>query len=174
MQSNAGAMRLGRCARWGGGIAILLLLVAIGTAPGSAPVSASGVTVKMQPGNTYSPADITVQQGTTVTWVSEDMIEIHNVLEGDGAFGSPDLAYHQSWSFTFGPNLQPGTYYYYCTFHGAMTGSVTLLPPPTPTPNPQPTRHATTAPTMPVNVLPATHVAVSTKAGTILAQPLRH
>jgi plastocyanin len=88
----------------------------------------------------YSPADITVPVGTTVTWVNQDSVG-HTVTEGDPNSPKPAnlrvfdssgealtskvalIGPAQSWSYTF---TTPGTYEYYCIVHPYMIGYVTV------------------------------------------------
>jgi plastocyanin len=79
-------------------------------------------------GTSYLPAKLTVPVGSTVYWVrlngAIDQYDNgnHNVVFNGGA-SSPTLAQYQAWSYTFS---QAGTFTYYCTFHPAMTGSLTV------------------------------------------------
>jgi plastocyanin len=70
----------------------------------------------------FSPANITVKKGTTVTWMNNDSTT-HTVTENDGQKGpdSGDLATGKSYSFTFESN---GTFKYHCAIHPEMTGTV--------------------------------------------------
>jgi plastocyanin len=88
----------------------------------------------------YSPSDITVPVGTTVTWINQDSVG-HTVTEGDpnspktasarvfdssgeGLTGKVALiGPGQSWSYTF---TSAGTYEYYCIVHPYMIGYVTV------------------------------------------------
>lgn len=72
----------------------------------------------------FSPANITVKKGTTVTWTNQDSIA-HTVTETDGKTGpnSGDLAKGKSYSFTFDT---VGTFKYHCTVHPDMVGTVTV------------------------------------------------
>jgi plastocyanin len=88
----------------------------------------------------YSPANVTVPAGTTVTWVNQDPVG-HTVTEGNPnspkpaslrAFDSSGEAITgkvaligpgESWSYTFNT---PGTYTYYCIVHPYMTGQITV------------------------------------------------
>ncbi len=83
------------------------------------------VTVMMQD-NYFSPANITVPVGTTVTWVQSGN-NPHTTTSYDGLWDSGILpgGSGQSFSFTFN---QPGTYTYFCRPHEAqgMVGSVTV------------------------------------------------
>ena len=80
----------------------------------------------------FSPANITVKKGTTVTWTNKDSAT-HTVTGLDnnpdpasGAANLPNsgnLASGKSYSFTF---LAAGTYQYKCSIHPSMTGTVTV------------------------------------------------
>ena len=71
----------------------------------------------------FWPAQLSVQPGTTVTWVNQGAAP-HTVTADNGAFDSGALQPGQSFSFTFS---QPGTTYaYHCSIHPFMTGSVTV------------------------------------------------
>lgn len=90
----------------------------------------------------YSPAQITITAGTTVTWINKDPVG-HTVTEGspesptpaservfDSAHGTSGanvivIPPGQSWSFTF---TTLGEYDYYCVPHPYMTGHITVLP----------------------------------------------
>lgn len=87
----------------------------------SEPSQPSQVSVSIQ-GNRFSPSDLKVKVGTTVTWISMDSVP-HNIKSQDGTLDSPDLSRGQSWSFTFS---NPGTYSYICGIHSFMKGSITV------------------------------------------------
>ena len=72
----------------------------------------------------FTPANITVKQGTTVTWTNKDQVA-HTVTETDGKTGpsSGDINQNQSYSFTFN---QAGTFKYDCSIHTYMVGTVTV------------------------------------------------
>ncbi len=72
----------------------------------------------------FSPADVTIKVGETVTWKFKDSVP-HTVQGiGDKAMGinSPIFAKGQ-WSYTF---FAPGTYRYLCSLHPQMRGTVTV------------------------------------------------
>ena len=113
-------------------LAILSLSVATAgctSSPGTAPqgtgtaVPAGGpgaVTIKSF---AFSPQDITVKQGTTVTWTNLDGVA-HTIVSDAGApeaISSDPISQGGSFSFTF---TKPGTYPYHCSIHPSMTGSV--------------------------------------------------
>ena len=72
----------------------------------------------------FSPADITVKAGTTVTWTNNDSVA-HTVTETDGQTGpaSGDIGSGSAYTFTFS---KAGTYHYHCAIHPSMTGTVTV------------------------------------------------
>ena len=72
----------------------------------------------------FSPANITVKVGTTVTWTNKDSVP-HTVTETDGQTGpsSGDLNPSASYTFKF---TKAGTYHYNCSIHTYMVGTVTV------------------------------------------------
>ena len=82
--------------------------------------------------NAYSPRELTVKKGTTVTWTNNDQI-MHTVTSGtapnevrapDGTFDSKHMRPGQSFSYTFN---ETGTFPYYCTPHPWATATVTVV-----------------------------------------------
>jgi amicyanin len=102
------------------------------TPAAAAPAAAGGTTVMIM-NYAFSPASVTVNAGTTVTWTNQDAAA-HNVVVSSGpeTFSSPTLQTGQSFSFTF---TKAGTYSYYCAIHPEMKATVTVngtsQPPPT-------------------------------------------
>lgn len=71
----------------------------------------------------FSPAQLTIAVGDTVTWVNEDSPR-HSAWEDSGnAFDTGLLATGASASLTFG---SAGTFSYRCRPHGNMRGSITV------------------------------------------------
>ena len=70
----------------------------------------------------FTPPEITVKAGTTVTWVNQDDVP-HTVASNDKKFKSKALDTGDKFSFTFN---DPGTYEYYCSVHPKMTAKVTV------------------------------------------------
>jgi plastocyanin len=68
----------------------------------------------------FTPKEITIAKGTTVTWVNHDDVP-HTVVNGDKVFRSKALDTDDQFSFTF---TEPGTYTYFCSVHPMMTGKV--------------------------------------------------
>jgi plastocyanin len=87
----------------------------------SAPVATNAVAIK---GFAFSPANITVKAGTTVTWTNQDQ-DAHTVTATGGAFGSQALNTGAHYTFTF---TKPGSYDYLCTIHPFMTATVVVTP----------------------------------------------
>jgi plastocyanin len=73
---------------------------------------------------TFSPAELTVPPGTTVTWVNHDDIP-HTVVEENKSFRSKALDTDDTFSFTF---MKPGDFTYFCSLHPHMTGKITVKP----------------------------------------------
>lgn len=69
----------------------------------------------------FSPATITVQKGSTVTWTNQDSTP-HTVTGDDsGNMDSDSLSQGDTYKFTFN---ETGTFTYHCNFHSDMTGKV--------------------------------------------------
>ncbi len=103
-------------------LAALALVAALALAP-DAGAQTNTMTVSIED-FFFSPAHMTVQPGTTVTWVNNGQAP-HTVTATDpaGTFDSGTLQPGESFSFTF---KQPGAYGYYCTIHPFMKGTVTV------------------------------------------------
>jgi amicyanin len=69
---------------------------------------------------TFTPQEITITRGTTLTWVNEDDIP-HAIAESNKAFRSKAMDTDQKFSFTF---TAPGIYDYFCSLHPHMQGKV--------------------------------------------------
>jgi plastocyanin len=109
------------------------------TTPGT---SSSNSTVIMIENYAFSPAQLTITAGTTVTWINQDSVG-HTVTEGSPDSPTPPaqrtfdssngtdganvltIAPGKSYSFTF---TTPGEYDYYCLPHSFMRGHITVLP----------------------------------------------
>ena len=68
----------------------------------------------------FSPADLTVRAGQTVTWDWKDRFVQHNVVGSDFASKT-----QRSGTFTHAFD-NAGTYSYRCTLHAKMTGTITV------------------------------------------------
>jgi len=108
--------------------AMLLMMAASGSrlawaADGASRAGAGGASagadVKID-NFSFTPQEIRVKVGTTVTWTNRDDIP-HTVTSTDQVFKSKALDTDDKFSFT--PS-KPGTYSYYCSIHPKMTGKV--------------------------------------------------
>lgn len=99
--------------RWSLPLAILGLM--------AVPASAADQSVTTTSGNDFSPAEVTVDIGDTVTW-SNGARGFHNVHFDDGSFEDPPSPDVSDWTVerTFDT---PGTYRYHCEFHGGPDGA---------------------------------------------------
>ncbi|MFI9506425.1 cupredoxin family copper-binding protein [Nocardia sp. NPDC052566] len=72
----------------------------------------------------FSPADLTVKVGDTVTWKFSDKVP-HNVQGiGDKAMGiNSPIQQKGEWSYTF---TVAGAYRYLCSLHPEMRGTITV------------------------------------------------
>ena len=73
----------------------------------------------------FSPGVVTINQGTTVTWVNEDPSS-HTVTSGErdnesGIFDSGNISSGESFSYTFNDK---GTFNYFCKLHSGMDGTI--------------------------------------------------
>src|SRR4051794_13348669 len=73
----------------------------------------------------FGPSSMTVEAGTTVTWVNEDESP-HTIADKGKAFRSAALDTNDRFSYTF---MQPGEFTYYCTMHPMMVGKIIVKPP---------------------------------------------
>jgi len=108
--------------RWLGWI---FLAAVGGMALAACPAMAANFDVGMVVGPAFSPKDITITQGDSVTWTNGG--GVHDVTFEDGLFKQPSPPSALIWtvSRTFDT---PGTYLYYCSVHRSlgMTGSVVV------------------------------------------------
>lgn len=111
-------------------LTILALVLALGAcaggnddatadaAPSQEPVADPVITIADME---FQNGTVTVEEGTTVTWVWEDAPVQHNAVF-DG-FESP-LQAEGTWTHTF---EEAGTYDYHCQPHPFMTGTITVV-----------------------------------------------
>jgi plastocyanin len=69
---------------------------------------------------TFTPKELTVAVGTTVTWANHDDIP-HNVVDKNKTFRSKALDTDDTFSYTF---ATAGTFDYFCGLHPHMVGQV--------------------------------------------------
>lgn len=92
------------------------------------PSGTNTATVTMK-GFAFLPRTLRVKKGTTVVFVNQDPAK-HTATADDGLFDSRDINPGQTYSRTFN---QPGTFPYYCVFHGdkggaGMAGTIMVEP----------------------------------------------
>jgi plastocyanin len=85
-------------------------------APPPASAAAAEVVVKVS-NFEFAPKEVTVKPGATVAWVDEG--GRHSVVADDGSFQSEVLTAGSRFEHEFD---SPGTYPYYCGFHGGKGG----------------------------------------------------
>ena len=89
----------------------------------------------------FTPSELEISTGTTVTWTNEDEGVAHTVTSGkakkegvpgisEDRPGKPDGVFNQelpeagdTYEFTFD---EPGTYKYFCAIHAPMTGTIVV------------------------------------------------
>ena len=91
-----------------------------GPAPAPSPVAGTEHQVTIE-NFAFSPAEITIKVGDTVTWTEQDAV--HHTTTGS-IFDSGDLGQEQTYSKTFD---QAGIYDYSCNYHSNMKGKVIVV-----------------------------------------------
>ena len=85
------------------------------------PPPANGNTVSMV-NMSFSPSNLTVTAGTTVTWTNNDAMD-HTVTSDGGLFDSGNIGAGAKYSKQFST---VGTFPYHCIIHAGMTGKITV------------------------------------------------
>jgi plastocyanin len=70
----------------------------------------------------FSPMDLTIAPGTSVTWKNLDG-EPHSVVSAEGLFRSPALDQSDTYTFKFD---HAGVFKYICCIHPKMMGVITV------------------------------------------------
>jgi len=89
----------------------------------SIPSGASG-------GLNFSPSDITVTPGTTITWTDQDSAAVHDIAFTSVPSGAstPGSSPNLSTGDTFQATLTtPGTYHYECQYHSSWMQGVIVV-----------------------------------------------
>ncbi|MBL1075105.1 cupredoxin family copper-binding protein [Nocardia sp. 2] len=121
----AGALAVGGCGADDSKPTSTTTSAATSTSAGetSGPRTPATVTVQVTDMK-FSPANITVKAGDTVTWKFDDKAPHAVQGIGDVAMGINSPIFHKGeWSYTF---TSPGTYRYLCPLHPDMKGTVTV------------------------------------------------
>jgi plastocyanin len=71
--------------------------------------------------NRFSPRRLAVPRGDSVTWLWRDGAVAHNVVSM--RFGMSRVQSRGSFSVRF---TRAGSYFYYCTIHAGMTGTIVV------------------------------------------------
>lgn len=71
----------------------------------------------------FSPGEITVSVGTTVTWTNDEAGIPHTVSSDDGVWDSGSLEPGDTFSFTFD---EAGAFAYHCNIHPSMQGTIVV------------------------------------------------
>jgi plastocyanin len=95
----------------------LLIVVFAATLTGCSATTTVKNTVNIQ-GSQFSPTEITIKKGDTVTWINKDSVG-HTVI--GATFQSSLLDTGQSFKQTFN---EVGTFEYHCSVHPSMVGKV--------------------------------------------------
>ncbi len=98
-----------------------LLALVLFAMPLAAPAHAADAMIVMKNFD-FSPMDVTVSAGSTVTWKNMDG-EPHTVASADGLFRSSALDQDDTYSFKFD---KPGVYKYICSIHPKMRATITV------------------------------------------------
>ena len=115
-------LMLGMMAWWGGGDHMGMMRRGSSGAEQTPVVAAAErVTVEIKDYE-FFPAKLTVDAGTEVTWVNYDTVP-HNAVADDGVFETDLLNKDDSGSVVMDG---VGTHAYKCTFHPAMTATITV------------------------------------------------
>ena len=103
-----------------------VFLGACGQAPAQARASASAPAANetIIEIRNYMFMNMTVPQGSTVTWINKDEVP-HTVVEKNKSFRSAALDTDDKYSHLFD---KPGVYEYYCSIHPQMVATITVTP----------------------------------------------
>jgi plastocyanin len=71
----------------------------------------------------FTPAEMTVPAGTTISWTNHDDVP-HRIVAVDQAFKSPVLDTDGRFSHTFEAH---GSHEYFCSLHPKMTGTIAVV-----------------------------------------------
>jgi plastocyanin len=99
------------------------MLAVLALFPMSGPAHAEEMTVKIE-NFTFSPSELTVKPGTTITWENGDDIP-HSVVEAGGKFHSKPLDTGEKFTMAFNDS---GEVTYFCGLHPHMTGKIIVKP----------------------------------------------
>lgn len=103
-------------------VAVLVLFLMPGPHPaGSAP---RHHVVEIR-GLEFTPKELAVSPGDTVTWVNHDLVA-HTVTANDESWNSGLVPARVQWQRVVSADMNPS---YFCRYHPSMTGRLRILPP---------------------------------------------
>jgi plastocyanin len=102
-------------------LAVALASIALSVSVAPVPGSAQTQTAVSIDNYAFSPAEITVSAGTTVTWMQNHAVDVHTVTSLDGVWDSNILNTGATFSFQF---TTPGDFAYDCSVHPALMQGV--------------------------------------------------
>ncbi|MDH6153085.1 plastocyanin [Paraburkholderia sp. WSM4179] len=111
-----------------GSVAILAVSAGLGLAQTTMPMQVQKQTVASTPNAIviknfmFSPMELTIKAGTTVTWKNLDG-EPHTVVNDAGLFRSAALDQDDTYQFKFD---KPGVYKIFCGIHPNMKATITV------------------------------------------------
>ncbi|MBI2022659.1 cupredoxin family copper-binding protein [Candidatus Daviesbacteria bacterium] len=95
----------------------------LGTTTSGTSTNTNTNTVSVNISNSkYSPSEVTINSGDTVTWTNKDSIA-HTVTANNGNFDSRNIGPGESFSYKF---TSSGSFSYFCKIHPDMKGVVTV------------------------------------------------
>jgi plastocyanin len=98
---------------------VFVAVVVAAAAPAAAAGAAATVGIEEF---AFTPPVLTVDAGTTVTWINHDE-EPHTITATNGGFGSAGLSRDDVFSQQF---ARPGRYEYFCALHPQMRATVVV------------------------------------------------
>lgn len=104
-------------------VAALALFLALLVGCSGAKASAGGTQAITVAATGFSPADVTVKVGTTVTWTNHDTT-VHTVTSDNGDFDSGQMQPGGKYAYTFDKR---GTYQYRCLVRPTMYAKITVI-----------------------------------------------
>lgn len=133
------------------GVTVAAVLAFPGTALADATIHAVDGTAANGGVNSWSPSEVTIQAGESVTWSFDGTSSAHNVQSDQGGWTLSNQAATGNGPVTYKFDVQ-GIYTFYCVLHqSTMKGTITVgdpPPPPPPPPSEQPFVNDFPAPTV--------------------------
>ncbi|HEX2274327.1 MAG TPA: cupredoxin domain-containing protein [Acidimicrobiales bacterium] len=165
----------------GRGVRASLIVGAVVLALMAQPVPAATINVEMRD-DVFVPRDVTVTQSDEILWRNVGA-NPHTATASNGMFDSGNVDPGGTFTFAF-TNVPPGTYIYYCRYHGTPTGqgmagtitvqasgATTTTVPATTTSTAPATTTTTTAPATTTTTAPATTTTSAPATTTTTAPP---